>query len=98
MSWALFSRKQLIPHYLVADGDFISMQSQKRRRRRGVCGAYLYYCFNQVSLTIAHHGVECMMVLRLIYLNSYPQPFEVDFKHRNRELESLIEHRVAEID
>ncbi len=30
--------------------------------------------------------------------SSYPQPFEVDFKHRNRELESLIEHRVAEID
>ena len=38
-------------------------------------------------------------MLVLMHFNaSYPQPFEVDFKHRNRELESLIEHRVAEID
>ncbi|KJA16690.1 hypothetical protein HYPSUDRAFT_219350 [Hypholoma sublateritium FD-334 SS-4] len=31
-------------------------------------------------------------------LISHPKPFEVDFKHRSRELELLIEHRVAEID
>ncbi|KJA25593.1 hypothetical protein HYPSUDRAFT_37635 [Hypholoma sublateritium FD-334 SS-4] len=31
-------------------------------------------------------------------LISYPGPFEVDFKHRNEELETLIKHYIAEID